>query len=236
MYDTPPRPLPVVDPARGVHGELPMPYAPLVMEFAEFHPAARVAEWLNALKARHPWNFHGETARQIAVMTQSLEELRGFLFRQADVLAGAWSDRASPLAQAKLQQIDATTGSLAAFGERVSGLEARVSRFLGESLVAMPSGDLSAGRHAAPHFSSVFHSITSHYRDVIGLYPRSWAFDLPFGGIEPPDASPSAPMLPPPGPAPAPGPPASRPPPVMPTGIYQPPANENPGTVPPVLG
>jgi hypothetical protein len=237
-YDTPPRPYPrpEINPARSVHGDLAIPHVPLHPEIIEAYPAWQLAEWLKSLKAGRVWDAHLAGAEHISVVTKTLEELRAFLYRQAQLLERGWSDRASPLAQAKLQRIDATIGSSVDFGEAAAGLRQRLSRMLEDIFASMHSRDLSPGRFADQQLVSLFRVINENYRYAIEWYPRSWAFDLPFGGIEPPgaqapDAQPPAPQLPP-----------SGPPPVVPAregpagGRSSPFASLGYGDVPPVIG
>ncbi|NEA24857.1 hypothetical protein [Actinomadura bangladeshensis] len=244
-YDTPPRPYPrlAINPAHSVRGNLRVPAAPLHWEFVEAYPARQLAEWLNPLKAGRIRDAQVAGAGHISVMTQTLEELRVFLYRQAQVLERGWSDRASPLAQAKLQRIDATIGSSVGFGEEAAALQRRLSVLLEDALAGTRSRDLSSGRFPAHELVLLFRVIHENYRDAIERYPRSWAFDLPFGGIESADPEPSAPQLPPPGPPPAPGTgatpvvrPVHRDPPLPSRGPFVSPGDEDTGAVPPVLG
>ncbi|HEX2312795.1 MAG TPA: hypothetical protein VHJ17_03630 [Thermomonospora sp.] len=201
--EAPARP-PAVAPASAVYGDLPVRLATPQPDRAFCHSPAQITSWLLDLNTRRTWEAHGRVARGLRNTALALHQLRRNLYEQAGLLAEGWSDAASPLAQATLQRIEATVGGLAVFAGDLSAQAWQTALALEEVLRTIPPGIERADAAVRDHvLGGAFDDLTHRYREVVGAYPASLAFDLPFGGIAPLHGRSPGPTLPPPGPAPS---------------------------------
>jgi hypothetical protein len=183
--------LPRSEPVAGVFS---VPRHRPLPETADEYDPDTIAVWLGLLHEHGAEGAHHEMSIKWQAVAEAVQRLCDALFRQAVELHNSWQDKASPLAQHKLRRIEGTAQTLASFAWDLKPLARYSAEALHEALAVLQHGSIrwhSTGRRS--RINAAFDQLNGRYREIIGAYPASVAFDLPFGQLPPRSLEPAAP-------------------------------------------